>query len=183
MSTAVTFVDRKLLKSDLVGATGAVEYTTSTTSSYLWGRKVTTITAAGGLVGLINWREKTFIIDGVQRRWDQLKSRPGGIFSSSREWNWGHRPYKLKYRDSHKELLATPTFGAADGTVRFTTYRHHLFVDNERAAVYFPLQMQDEDHEIERMFLLMSILKTETDREDASRRRHNGAARAAASGM
>lgn len=81
MSIALTFVDKQLLRTALVGAEGAVHYTTSTTSGFL-GRKVTTINAASGLVGVINWREKTFNINGVQREWDDLKSRTGGIFSS-----------------------------------------------------------------------------------------------------
>lgn len=99
-----------------------------------------------------------------------------------REWNWANRPYLLKYHDSHKELLvrlphlpppkipiltcpiqATPNFGTPAGTVRMTTYHSHLFHDNERAVIYFPLQMQDE---IERMFLLMAMLHTEIHRQD-----------------
>lgn len=81
MSLALTFVDQNLLDSPLVGGEGAVHYTTSTTSGFR-GRKVTTIMAASGLVGVINWREKKFVINGVQREWDDLKSRSGGIFSS-----------------------------------------------------------------------------------------------------
>ncbi|KAJ7144123.1 hypothetical protein C8R44DRAFT_846097 [Mycena epipterygia] len=165
MSIALTFVDQNLLDSPVVGAEGAVYYTTSTTSGFR-GRKVTTIMAASGLVGVINWREKKFIINGVQRDWDDLESRSGGIFSSEREWNWGNRPYNLKYHDSHKELLATPNFGNAAGTVRFTTYRSHLLHSNEPAVIYFPHQMQDE---LERMFLLMAILHTEIHRQDDSR--------------
>lgn len=122
MSIALTFIDKDLLKSTLVGAEGAVQYTTSTTSGFR-GRKVTTITAASGLVGTINWRAKTFDINGVERGWHDLKSKSGGIFSSyvllvlvgesnlmldglsEREWNWGNRPYLLKYHDSQRELL------------------------------------------------------------------------------
>ncbi|KAJ7144124.1 hypothetical protein C8R44DRAFT_973794 [Mycena epipterygia] len=171
MSIALTFVDQKLLDSPLVGAEGAVYYTTSTTSGFR-GRKVTTIMATSGLVGVINWREKMFIINGVQHDWDDLKSRSGGIFSSERDWNWGNRPYNLKYHDSHKELLATPNFGSAAGTVRFTTYRPHLLHGNEPAVIYFPHQMQDE---LERMFLLMAILQTEMHRQDNARNGRNAA--------
>ncbi|KAJ7784865.1 hypothetical protein DFH07DRAFT_947935 [Mycena maculata] len=170
MSIALTFVDKDLLKSALVGPDGAVHYTTNTTSGVLGdtnrgflGRKETTITAANGLVGLIDWREKRFVINGVWRGVHGLRSRSGGIFSSEREWIWGSVPYRLKYHDAHRVLLATPNVGSVAGTVRFTTYQRHLVRTNEAAVIYFPHQIQDE---IERMFLLMAILETETHRQD-----------------
>ncbi|KAJ6529749.1 hypothetical protein B0H19DRAFT_1082858 [Mycena capillaripes] len=184
MSTTLTFTAQKLLESAVVDAAGAVHYTTTTTIGFR-GRKKTTIIAAGGLVGVLNWRQKTFTINGVQREWEYLKSRSGGIFSSEREWKWDHIHYKLKYHDSQKELLvdmlppsfnmtrnaddleATPNFANAAGTVRFTTYRSHLFRDNKPATIYFPSQMQDET---EKMFLLMAMLQTEIRRQDKSRR-------------
>lgn len=60
-------------------------------------------------------------------------------------------------------MKATPSSDNGAGTVRFTPFHQHLLKDNERAAIYFPLQMQDE---IERMFVLMAILQTETHRQD-----------------
>ncbi|KAJ7895178.1 hypothetical protein B0H14DRAFT_2558756 [Mycena olivaceomarginata] len=162
MSTALTFVAEELLNTTIVAPDGGVHYTTTTTDGWL-GRKVTTVSAASGLVGFIDWREKVFVINGVQRKWDELKSRPKGILSSEREWTWGSRPYRLKYNLSQKELLATPTVGSTADTVRFTPYRPHLLHANERAAIYLPHQMQDE---IERMFLLMVVLQTEMKRQD-----------------
>jgi hypothetical protein len=81
MAIALTFVDKKLLDTAVVGPDGGVRYTTTTTSGFR-GRKITTISAASGLTGYINWREHVFVINGVQREWDSLKSRSGGIFSS-----------------------------------------------------------------------------------------------------
>ncbi|KAF7328177.1 hypothetical protein MVEN_02575300 [Mycena venus] len=176
MALALTFVDRKLLETALVSPEGAVHYTTTTTHGFR-GRKITTIVAASGLNGFINWREKVFVINGVQQDWDNLKERSGGIFSSEREWNWGNRPFKLKYHHSHKELLATPTIGNPGDSVRFTTYHPHVFSDSERATIYFPNQMQDE---IEKMFLLMAILQTEIHRQDVARASTNAAVAGAA---
>ncbi|KAJ7748386.1 hypothetical protein B0H16DRAFT_1725571 [Mycena metata] len=173
----LTFVDRKLIDTPVVGPDGAVFYTLTSTHGFR-GRKVTTIMAASGLVGIINWREDHFIINGVERKWDQIRARSGGIFSSEREWNWDGRPYTLKYHHSNKELLATPNFNSVAGTVRFTTYDTHLFHENERAVLYLPSQMQDE---IERMFLLMAILQTEMHRQDKQRGARNAGAIAAAS--
>ncbi|KAK7038565.1 hypothetical protein R3P38DRAFT_2906548 [Favolaschia claudopus] len=166
MTLALTFADKKLLDTAVIGPDGAVHYTTTTTSG-LRGRKITTVGAASGIIGFINWRDKTFVINGVPRSWDDLKSRSGGLFSSEREWNWANRPFKLQYHDSHQELLATPLAGNIADTVRFTTSHPHLFHDNDRAMIYFPYQMQDE---IERMFILMAVLHTETHRQDEQAR-------------
>ncbi|KAF8212795.1 hypothetical protein K438DRAFT_1928045 [Mycena galopus ATCC 62051] len=166
MAIPLQFADRKLLETVVVGPEGAVHYTLTTTHG-LRGRKITTIAAASGISGLINWREKVFVINGVQREWDSLKTHTGGLFSADRDWNWGPRPFKLKYHDSHKELLATPLVGDPGDTVRFTTYHKHLLHENERAKIYFPQQMRDES---ERMFLLMAILQTEIHRLDAEDR-------------
>ncbi|KAJ7458146.1 hypothetical protein FB451DRAFT_1508519 [Mycena latifolia] len=168
MTTALTFTDKDLLGSPLVGADGVVRYTTSTTRGFR-GRKTTTIMGPG-LVGLIDWREKTFTIGGVQRKWDEMKKRSAGVFSSEREWSWGNRAYKLKYHHGDKELLATPPSGPA-GVVRFTPYHPHLFHSNEPAAIYFPPHLHDEE---ERMFVLLAILQTEIHRQDKEKHREAG---------
>ncbi|KAJ7161849.1 hypothetical protein C8R43DRAFT_1123565 [Mycena crocata] len=74
MSTRLTFTDKKLLQSPLVGPEAAVYYTTTTTSVFR-GRKVTTIMGTNGVVGIINWRDKIFAINDVQRKWKDLKKR------------------------------------------------------------------------------------------------------------
>jgi hypothetical protein len=81
MSIPLTFVDKKLLETSAVGPDGAVHYNLTTTRGFR-GRKITTITAASGLVGYINWREKVFVINGVEEAWNHLKEHSGGFFSS-----------------------------------------------------------------------------------------------------
>ncbi|KAK6987468.1 hypothetical protein R3P38DRAFT_2574792 [Favolaschia claudopus] len=166
MSLPLTFADKKLLETSLIGPDNMVYYTTSTTKSCS-GRKLTTVTAASGVVGLINWRDKTFSLNGAMKKWDELKSKSAGMCHSDREWNWGPRPFNLKYHGNcSKELLATPLNGTVADTVRFTTHRQHLLHDNERAVLYFPYHMQDE---LERMFLLLAILYMEIHRQDQVR--------------
>ncbi|KAJ6470887.1 hypothetical protein C8R45DRAFT_1014858 [Mycena sanguinolenta] len=164
MTTVLTFIDKKLLDTPVVGDEGAVHYTTSTTKG-LMGRKVTTITAASGLVGYINWREKIFVINGLEWSWSQLRSRSSGFFEPLYQWQWGDKSYKLEYHDMHRSLLATPSSGNVADTVRFTPYHPHLMRDNEKAIIHFPNQVQDE---AERMFLLMAILQTDIHRQDAA---------------
>ncbi|KAF8183463.1 hypothetical protein K438DRAFT_1679159 [Mycena galopus ATCC 62051] len=162
MSAALTFTHEDLLNSSVNAPDGAVYYTTITTKG-LRGRKITTVTAASGLVGTINWREKSFVINGVERVQEDLKERSAGIFSSEREWHWGNIAYKLKYHNLKTELLATPTNGDGTGTIRFTPYTPHRFDHPQRATISFTPQLVDEN---ERMFLLMAILQTEVHPQD-----------------
>ncbi|KAJ7205694.1 hypothetical protein B0H12DRAFT_1160153 [Mycena haematopus] len=163
MSIAFTFADKTLLDTNVIAPGGTVQYAITTTNGF-FGRKATTIVAASGVPGLIDWRKKAFVINGVQKKWNDLKSR-GGVFSSSRDWDWGNRPFKLKYHRSDHEILATSLLGNDADTVRFTTYQRRLFRENERAMIYFPHHME----EIERMFLLMAILQTEIHRQETAR--------------
>ncbi|KAJ7336800.1 hypothetical protein DFH08DRAFT_939129 [Mycena albidolilacea] len=162
MSLALTFADKRLLRTSLVGPDGGVHYTTTTTHGWR-GRK----------------HKKVFEINGVQRKWDELKSRSNGFFSTEREWNWGGRPFKFKYHNSHQELLAIPTKGSVADTMRFTTHRPHLMRNSQHAVLYFPYQMRDE---LERMFLLLAVLQTEIHRQDMVRQRNGAMADMAASG-
>ncbi|KAF7367067.1 hypothetical protein MSAN_00966100 [Mycena sanguinolenta] len=164
MSIALTFTGKEILDTPIVGPDGAVHYTTSSTHGFR-GRKVTTITAASGLVGCINWREEVFVINGQEWSWSKVRSR-SGFFKLSYEWHWNERSYKLEYHDMNKSLLATPTSGNVADTVQFHPYHPHLFHANERATILFPHQMQDE---VERMFLLMAILQTDVQQQDAAR--------------
>ncbi|KAJ7190164.1 hypothetical protein GGX14DRAFT_580047 [Mycena pura] len=153
MSTALTFVEKDLLESPVASPDGDWHYTTNTTRSF-WGPKSTAVTAASGLIGMIEWRAKVFVLNGEVREVKDLKCRAAG---DGCQWGWGSGPYVLQYSNSHKELLATPLSGSA---VRFTTYRRRLFRASEPAAVYFPEKMDER----ERLFLLMAMLHTETMR-------------------
>jgi hypothetical protein len=61
MSIPLTFADKRLVETVLVGPDGGVHYTTTSTRGF-GGRKLTTITAASGLTGFINWREKALVL-------------------------------------------------------------------------------------------------------------------------
>ncbi|KAJ6603266.1 hypothetical protein DFH09DRAFT_1124094 [Mycena vulgaris] len=163
MSTALTFENKDVLASPIVDAANTVHYMTTTTRGFV-RRKITTVMAASNLVGLIDWREKTFTINGVQRKWEDMKTRSGGVFSSEREWSWTpDRPFKFKYNHSQTELLATPTSGDVSSAVRFTVRKEHLFHAPKPAVIQFPPDLRDET---ERMYLLLVILKTETQRQE-----------------
>ncbi|KAJ6480561.1 hypothetical protein C8R47DRAFT_1218750 [Mycena vitilis] len=95
MSIPLTFLDKRLLESTIVDPDGVVHYTTTTTRGF-GGRKVTTINSATGVAGATNWREKTFVINSVQREVKDIKSRSGGVFDKERQWSWGDKSYKLK---------------------------------------------------------------------------------------
>ncbi|KAJ7436437.1 hypothetical protein FB451DRAFT_1454764 [Mycena latifolia] len=134
MSIALTFSDKELLASPVMGPRRRL-----------------------GLVGIINWRDKTFTLNGVERKWDELKSRSDGIFSSEREWNWANRPYKLNRPEGDAE------FRKRSGRCALHDVPSALLHESQRAVLYFPHERQDES---ERMFLLMAILHMDTTRED-----------------
>nr|GAT50867.1 predicted protein [Mycena chlorophos] len=168
MTTPVpfTFLKAKLEDCEVVAPDGVVYYEISTTRGFL-GHKITTIKSVGNVSGAINWREKTFTLNGMERKWKDLEHREAGflgLFKSERNWNWNERPYNLKYHDSHKELLVTPKFPGGE-MVRFTTYQHHLLHENARAVIYFPQNMDLS----ERMFLLMAVIEMEFTRQEEER--------------
>ncbi|KAJ7762257.1 hypothetical protein B0H16DRAFT_1808880 [Mycena metata] len=103
MALPLTFMDRELTDSVVVGPDGGVYYTLSSMSG-LRGRKITTITAASGFVGIINGRRHLFVLNGVEQKWDHIRIKFGGIFSLQREWNWMRDP-TLKHHQLNKELL------------------------------------------------------------------------------
>ncbi|KAJ7657207.1 hypothetical protein DFH06DRAFT_1328032 [Mycena polygramma] len=90
----------------------------------------------------------------------------GPVFDKERQWSLGNKSYKLK-PDGLRTLVATPlaSTGSDASTVRLDTYHTHLFGENERAAIHFPPEMQDE---VERLFLLMALLETQMRRQDAA---------------
>ncbi|KAJ7853302.1 hypothetical protein B0H14DRAFT_3654752 [Mycena olivaceomarginata] len=160
-SPSLIFTQKNLLESTLVDSSGALHYTTGTTTG-LCGRKVTTITGASA-VGEINWREKTFAIRDVCRGWDALRSRVGVASGSEREWKWDKHVYTLTYVNAYKELLATPTSGPTLTPVRFTAASTHLLHPWEPATITFSPQLRDVQ---ENLFVLMAILQTETMQTD-----------------
>jgi hypothetical protein len=76
-SPSLIFTQKNLLESTLVDSSGALHYTTATTTG-LRRRKVTTITGAS-TIGEINWCEKTFAIGDMCRGWDAVRSRVGVV--------------------------------------------------------------------------------------------------------
>ncbi|KAJ7216077.1 hypothetical protein GGX14DRAFT_696445 [Mycena pura] len=167
-TTPLTFTDKHILDSGVVDPAGMLRYTTGTTRGFV-RRKVTNITGANGIVGTIDWREKAFTINGVQRRWDEvMKKLPGGgrrFRDSTYEWNWSSKQYRLEYHNSHKELLATSTASPTTETVRFVPASsvpfHH---DGGHAVMYMPPHLEFD--QVEEMFILIAILYTDVHRQD-----------------
>ncbi|KAJ7657203.1 hypothetical protein DFH06DRAFT_1131726 [Mycena polygramma] len=92
-----------------------------------------------------------------------ITSASGVLMGSEREWNWKDKTYTLKYHDARTLVQATANTGSDPASVRLTTYHMHLSGEHKQAAIYFPREIQDEE---ERMFLLMALLETETQRQD-----------------
>ncbi|KAK6966841.1 hypothetical protein R3P38DRAFT_3152217 [Favolaschia claudopus] len=162
--------DRDLINSSLLGPDGRTAYYTISTAFHrkpfhlVQRRHITTITSvSSGVVASIDWEEKVFVINGVRRGDSRTR-----FFCT-----WADFPtYKLEYHNHSKELTATPATGGP--AVQFTGYHPKPFHTSQAnpASISFPPQMQDE---VEKMFLLTSIVYTDVKRLDAAR----AAARAA----
>ncbi|KAJ7291917.1 hypothetical protein C8J57DRAFT_1274184 [Mycena rebaudengoi] len=157
MATTLTFESKDLLSSQLVGPDGKAEYTTITTTGKFGRLTKTSLHSATGLFGTINWRQKTFVIGGVEYPWYILSTRVGK-FNSQQEWNWAHQRYMVKYYQ--REWTVTPASGFT--AIRFTPYRPRLFGHSDRAIIHFPSVELDEN---ERIFILMMMLNAEIRRQ------------------
>ncbi|KAJ7609420.1 hypothetical protein FB45DRAFT_1038865 [Roridomyces roridus] len=104
----LTFRSFDLLNTTVIDQQGHAHYTLTTTKSFMWGRKVTTITAADGKVYTIDWQNgKSFTINGVRRGVQSLKQHVG-TFSGRRQWNWlnNRQPFHIKYHNGKTQLQA-----------------------------------------------------------------------------
>nr|GAT50865.1 predicted protein [Mycena chlorophos] len=166
MSTPLTFRERAIENSQLIGLDDVVYYKTSTTTSAFNRPKLTLVqSATDSTVGRIDWRERTFTINGERRPWALLKSSPK-LFSAEREWRWYGQAYRLKY-DWSNELTATPQFRGAGGeTVRFSPFQPRILGSNTKAVIWFPPNMDATA----RMFLLMAVIHMDIRRQERRRR-------------
>ncbi|KAK7042738.1 hypothetical protein R3P38DRAFT_3449310 [Favolaschia claudopus] len=159
MALTLTFVNKRVLDSAVVGSDGSAHYTVST--HYAWfGRKFTTITAANGLVGHIHWRKHTFELGGMKTKWSEIRSGRGWWNPHQEyEWHWGdsRAPYRVKFHKLSSELVATPLRGGE--ATRFQP--HHSYVSTKAPVIYLPQESAQKD-DIERMFVLMVLIQSDT---------------------
>ncbi|KAJ7055787.1 hypothetical protein C8F01DRAFT_1373308 [Mycena amicta] len=166
--TTFTFTSKKLVDCALAGPDSGVYYSTSSTTGAIRGRKITTIRGASGLVGMIDWKRKTFSINGVEKSFDDEKPFDdvcsGGFLTNwrGRSWQWTDKSFKVESQHMQKEILATSD-DMGSGVVRFASYEPHLISKNEAATIRFPYEMQDE---IDRLLVLMAILQPEMHEQD-----------------
>lgn len=113
------FDSRDMLNSALVGPDGMVEFTTNTPPDD-YAHKRTIILGRSGARAAINWAAKSFVLEGLERPWSQLKKTVGGPLSSCvfllpsvrdsdqlkwehtvcrkwRIWNWSETRYTVRY--------------------------------------------------------------------------------------
>ncbi|KAJ7055528.1 hypothetical protein C8F01DRAFT_1158510 [Mycena amicta] len=173
MALLLTFTASKLLESSLTGSDGVTHYSIKTTRG-LRGRKVTTATSSAGsrVVGSINWRERTFTIEGVKQAWS----------SQPQECTWGEEfAFVLKYRNALTELVATRATkvnrDSEDTSIPGIKFTRAGAKGGQPATITFPSQISDER---ERMVALLAILRMETMRQDQGARAESNASSTAA---
>lgn len=93
------------------------------TSQTLWGRTYTylrdTNPALSGepvIVGAINWRKKTFEIQGQRKLISDIRRKPKGLFNKARFWRWAddREEYEIVY---HNQEEWQACFSSKDGDI------------------------------------------------------------------
>ncbi|KAJ7056438.1 hypothetical protein C8F01DRAFT_1121988 [Mycena amicta] len=165
----LTFTDKHVENASLLGPDGATHYTAHTLSGSLHRRQLTTVTVtATGLVGIINWGEKTFEVNGVARSWNDVCLEPRQIMSDGKTWRWSTNSYTFKRNTFQRELLVTsPSVAPGAETIiaRFTSPQVHLLTKNTPASFQFLHPLHDQ---VEEMFILLVVIQTQVKRRDAA---------------
>ncbi|KAI5833497.1 hypothetical protein K523DRAFT_295951 [Schizophyllum commune Tattone D] len=128
-------------------------YDIRTTMDEQGTRDVSTVCRAGEKepLGKINWREKAFMVHGIEVPWRCLK-RKESTLGSSRNWRWGTKEYSVT-GDGKKTVDAIDVKDeSVAGT--YTPPQRHLFRKNEPARIETAYAAHDE----QTIFLILVIL-------------------------
>ncbi|KAJ7688871.1 hypothetical protein B0H17DRAFT_1202730 [Mycena rosella] len=157
-----TFDSPKILKSAVYREDGddrSLQYTIATTKQ-TFARQRTTV-RDGAVAAEIDWRERTFEIAGERHGVDGLKRKVSN-FSETRYWKWLNgrgEEYKVKYFNADETWTVKASTGEIVAEFTSQLGRGKLPV----------LRMVEDQDDIERWFLLLVLLYSETkrlDRED-----------------
>ncbi|KAG5641834.1 hypothetical protein DXG03_004137 [Asterophora parasitica] len=142
---------------DLLNATlshsGNISYRTKTSTGFL-GRKATSLTLIEGtkqrVVGGIDWREKTLVIEGKTWALFDLKSRTAGPSNTLRVWHWAGKQWTAV---SARQLVPLVTFNQ---------WVQRIFKSSQAATIEFHTKLSDTHI----VFFLLAMIYSEIRWQD-----------------
>ncbi|KAF8963656.1 hypothetical protein BDZ97DRAFT_986872 [Flammula alnicola] len=146
----------------------SVIYSISTDQT-LWGRTYTyvkdTNPALGGestIVGVINWGQKTFEIQGNRKPIKDIRRKPGGFRNKSRFWKWaeGREEYDIVHHEEGWQATCTST-GVVEATLS-VPYRPQLFGKPHPVVLNLSQVALAKDEVI----LILALIYGETKRQE-----------------
>jgi len=149
----------------------SVIYAVSTSQS-LWRRTYTylrdTNPAIGGdsiIVGAINWKKKTFEIQGQRKSIKDIRRKPKGLFNKTRFWKWSddREEYEIVY---HNQEEWQAFFSAKDGgdieATLSVPFRPQLFGKPKPVVLNLSRVALAKDE----IFLMLVFIYNETKRQE-----------------
>ncbi|KAF9464006.1 hypothetical protein BDZ94DRAFT_1257363 [Collybia nuda] len=161
----IDIINTTLVPSSQQPDSSSVTYRTKSIIGFR-GRKTTTLSVVDGesekVVGGIDWRDKSFVINGKEWQLSVLKSKPTGLYKTSlRIWDWGGQSYKIRL--GNKQWTATSTTRLTP-VVTFNQYQSNIFKANQPASIHFAPGMP----EIDKIFFIFVMLYSEIRMQDES---------------
>ncbi|KAF9462187.1 hypothetical protein BDZ94DRAFT_1322738 [Collybia nuda] len=150
-----TFTEYDLGNSPMVSTTeGSLSFSLNTERSFMDLNELTSLTvsdANGKDIpgGSIDWKKKTIEVMGATKPWAEVKRKPGGLLSTSREWEWAGK----KYATSSKNRIWTIKSGEETIAV-LTPLKIHAFKKDELATLTFYVNSSKK----EMIFIIFAIL-------------------------
>ncbi|KAJ7617137.1 hypothetical protein FB45DRAFT_933501 [Roridomyces roridus] len=114
------------------------------------------------IVAAINWKDKTFEINGQKRPCSELKRSVGPLFNKRKFWRWSEerKEYEISY--THEEWKVTIEDGKTIAGRFLVPFRPHLFSKTKPAVIHLTTTALAEDE----VFLILVFVYEETKRQD-----------------
>ncbi|KAF8212995.1 hypothetical protein K438DRAFT_1751404 [Mycena galopus ATCC 62051] len=108
------------------------------------------------VIGRIAWKEKTLEVNGVSKPFKDVRTKSGGTFSSTTEWQWDSNSKKYEVKFKRGSFVATEV-GNADTEVvaTYTALKLKMFGKYELPALTFHTPGMSEDEMARLIFALL----------------------------
>ncbi|KAJ6567950.1 hypothetical protein DFH09DRAFT_437686 [Mycena vulgaris] len=114
------------------------------------------------VVGTINWKEKSFEINGYKHECEEMRRSTGSLFNKTKYWRWAatRKEYEISY--THEEWKATIEDGKTIAGRFSVPFRPHLFTKTKPAVMHLTTTALAEDE----VFLMLVFVYEEVKRQD-----------------